>query len=62
MHSVPRTPKEESGEVVSIASERDAAHRRVVEMAEQMAAIMRTEPDRNRVLDAYSLAMSFWRR
>jgi len=51
LQSVPRTPIEESGEVVSIASEREGNHRRVVEMAEQ-----------NRALDAYSLARSFWCR
>lgn len=47
---------------MSIASEREGNHRRVVEMAEQIAAIMRTEPDKNRALDAYSLARSFWCR
>ena len=62
LQSVPKTPIEESGEVVSIASEREGNHRRVVEMAEQIAAIMRTEPDTNRALDAYSLARSFWCR
>jgi hypothetical protein len=45
-----------------VDAERTAKHQRIVEIAEQLAAIMRTEPDKNMVLDAYALAMSFWRR
>jgi len=47
-------------EVVPIDGERKKRHQRIVDLAEQLAALMRLEPDKNVVFDAYKLAMTFW--
>lgn len=60
--SVPRIPIQESGEVVSIDAERQGKHRRVFELAERLASLMRTEPDKDAVFDAHKLAIAFWLR